>query len=108
MRRLVGLFVLMMGLAALAFAMSDVSAKGIAVSLTKEQVATVCGKKLQSGDGHSGCTKACGSKGQYVCDFDCHKNKCEGSCFTCKQRKFPFGKNFPAHVVIMSVKAAAR
>jgi hypothetical protein len=101
-------FAFAVGLAALAVAVNQVSAKGVAVSLTKEQVATVCGKKLQSGGGHTGCTKACGNKGQYVCDFDCDKskNKCEGSCFTCQQRKFPYGANFPAHVVLMSVKTA--
>lgn len=107
MHRFVVLFALAMGLAATAFAVSDVSAKTIAVKLTMEQVATVCGKKLQSGGGHTGCAKKCGTKGEHICDYDCKKGgQCEGTCYTCPQRKFPFGKKFPAHVVNMSVKSA--
>jgi len=77
----------------------------ITVKLTSEQVANVCGKSLQTGGGHSGCTKNCGNG--HICDYDC-SNKTKqrgGQCLTCPQRRFPFGTNFPAHVVNMSVKA---
>ena len=85
---------------------SEASAKTITLKLTSEQVANVCGKSRQTGGGHSGCTKSCGNG--HICDYDCsNKTKqCGGQCLTCPQRRFPFGTNFPAHVVNMSVKAA--
>ena len=63
------LFAFIVGLAALAFAVSEASAKTITVKLTSEQVANVCGKSLQTGGGHSGCTKSCGNG--HICDYDC-------------------------------------
>jgi len=63
------LFAFIVGLAALAFAVSEASAKTITVRLTSEQVANVCGKSLQTGGGHSGCTKSCGNG--HICDYDC-------------------------------------
>jgi hypothetical protein len=106
MRILGFIFAFVIGLAALSFAVSDASAKTITVKLTSEQVANVCGKSLQTGGGHSGCTKSCGNG--HICDYDCSKKtkQCGGQCLTCPQRRFPFGTNYPAHVVNMSVKAA--
>lgn len=109
MRKLVVVFALFVGLAGLAFAVTDASAKTITVKLTSQQVANVCGKNMQTGGGHSGCSKNCGAGNKQICDFDCNNNKtkqCGGQCVTCAQRKFPFGNNYPTHVVNMSVKAA--
>src|SRR4029078_10528061 len=80
------LFAFIVGLAALAFAVSEASAKTITVKLTSEQVSNVCGKSLQTGGGHSGCTKSCGNG--HICDYDCsNKTKqCGGQCLTCPQR----------------------
>jgi hypothetical protein len=107
MRKFVVLIGLVVGLAALAMVANDASAKTILVSLTQQQVANVCGKNTQTGGGHTGCTKSCGG-GTQVCDFDCNNKsgKCTGSCVTCAQRKFPFGENFPAHVVKKDVRVA--
>ncbi len=107
MRKFVVLIGLVVGLAALAMVANDASAKTILVSLTQQQVANVCGKNAQTGGGHTGCTKSCGG-GTQVCDFDCNNKsgKCTGSCVTCAQRKFPFGENFPAHVVKKDVRVA--
>ena len=76
-------------------------------SAEQQQVASVCGKNAQTGGGHTGCTKSCGG-GTQVCDFDCNNKsgKCTGSCVTCAQRKFPFGENFPTHVVKKDVRVA--
>jgi hypothetical protein len=70
-------------IAALALAVlfsSAAIAKTVLVTLTTQQVATVCGKDLKSGGGHVGCTKNCGS---YQCDYDCTKTGCKGQCVTC-------------------------
>ena len=82
--------------------------KTIIVKLTSQQVANVCGKNMQTGGGHSGCSKNCGAGNKQICDFDCNNKtkQCGGQCVTCAQRKFPFGNNYPTHVVVMSVKAA--
>jgi hypothetical protein len=46
-------------------------------SLTKSQVENVCGKDLQTANGHSGCTKKC-ANGTSTCIYDCsHKT---GDC----------------------------
>ena len=107
MRKFVVLFGLVVGLATLAMVANGASAKTIFVPLTQQQVANVCGKNAQTGGGHTGCTKSCG-RGTQVCDFDCNNKsgKCTGSCVTCAQRKFPFGENFPAHVVKKDVRVA--
>jgi len=99
---------LFIGLAGLAFPATDAGAKTIIVSLTSQQVANVCGKNLQTGGGHSGCTKNCGAGNKQICDFDCNNKtkQCGGQCVTCAQRRFPFGTSYPAHVVNMSVKTA--
>ena len=106
-RKLAVAFALCAGLAGLAFAVTDASAKTIIVKLTSQQVANVCGKNMQTGGGHSGCSKNCGAGNKQICDFDCNNKtkQCGGQCVTCAQRKFPFGNNYPTHVVV-SVKAA--
>jgi hypothetical protein len=98
---------LVIGLAVLAF-VANAEAKSIFVPLTQQQVANVCGKDTSTGGGHTGCSKTCGLKKENVCDFDCNNKsgKCTGSCVTCAQRKFPFGENFPAHVVKQTVRFA--
>ena len=52
------------------------------VSLTKEQVATVCGDKNY-------CEKSCGLNGEYTCGFGCGSKGCSGSCLNCPQRIRP-------------------
>jgi hypothetical protein len=96
------------GLAGLAFPGTDASAKTIIVTLTSQQVANVCGKNMQTGGGHLGCTKNCGAGNKQICDFDCNNKtkQCGGQCVTCAARRFPFGTNYPVHVLNMSVKAA--
>ncbi|SRR5581483_8167622 len=109
MRKFLVLLGLIAGLAALAIVVTDASAKNpIVVGLTSQQVANVCGKNLVSGGGHSGCVKDCGPQNKYVCDFDCNNKtgKCGGQCLTCPARKFPFGQNFPAHVVKQTLRWA--
>jgi hypothetical protein len=61
---------------------SSVDAKNaILVKLTTNQVATVCGKQLQSNPGKaSGCSKPCG---RYSCDYNCTKDGCFGQCTNC-------------------------
>lgn len=100
--------ILIVGLFAFAFVVGDAAAKTIAVKITQQQVANVCGKNMQTGGGHSGCTKSCGAQKENVCDFDCNNKtgNCTGTCVTCAARKFPFGKGFPAHVVTKAVKSS--
>jgi len=71
---------LIAGLALAALVPNAASAKTVLVKLTTQQVATVCGKDLQSGGGHVGCVKKCGS---HQCDYDCTKSGCTGQCYTC-------------------------
>jgi hypothetical protein len=60
---------------------SSVDAKTVHVRLTTQQVATVCGKQLQSNPGKaSGCSKPCG---HYSCDYTCTKDGCIGQCLNC-------------------------
>lgn len=48
------------------------------VKITKQQVANVCGSGLQTSNGHSGCTKACGVKKDQQCFYDCSEKT--GDC----------------------------
>jgi len=107
MRKLVVFIILAFGIAVLAPPVIDAAAKTIVVKLSSEQVANVCGKNIQTGGGHSGCAISCGN-GKQICEFDCdNKSKqCGGQCVTCPQRKFPWGENFPAHVVKKDVRVA--
>jgi hypothetical protein len=108
MRRFLVLCGLFIGVATLAFAPSDASAKPITVKLTQQQVATVCGKELSSAGNRSGCHKNCGAGNKQICGFECdNKTKqCGGQCVTCAARKFPFGTAYPGHVVNKSVRQA--
>ena len=87
---------------AVAFA-GAAGAKTVLVKLTTQQVATVCGKDLVSGNGHAGCSKGCG---KYQCDYDCTKSGCQGQCLTCPGT----GRILPGlkskRVVKQSVRAA--
>jgi hypothetical protein len=100
------LFAFVIGLAALTFAVSEASAKTITVKLTSQQVANVCGDRVETGGGHSGCSKPCGN-GKHICEYDCNNKtkECGGQCLTCPQRKFPWGDNYSSHVVTKAVKA---
>lgn len=91
-------------LAAFGLMASGADAKG--VKLTEQQVKDVCGSKLQTGGGHSGCTKACGLNKEHQCDFDCDnkKGKCEGQCVTCGARFV--GKNSTRRVINTDVRAS--
>jgi hypothetical protein len=107
MRELVVLLALALGIAVLAPPVMDAAAKTIVVKLSKEQVATVCGKKLSSNAGVSGCFKKCGANGEHQCDYGCNKKgQCSGQCLTCPQRKFPWGKRYPIHLVKKDVRLA--
>jgi hypothetical protein len=107
MRKLVVLLTLVLGFAVVAPPVMDAAAKTIIVKLNKEQVATVCGKKLQSNAGVSGCFKKCGANGEYTCDYGCNqKGQCGGQCVNCPQRKFPWGKHYPIHAVKKDVRLA--
>jgi hypothetical protein len=77
MRKLVVLIALAFGIVTLGFPGIEASAKTVTVKLSKEQVATVCGKKLQSNAGVSGCFKKCGANGEHQCDYGCDK---KGQC----------------------------
>lgn len=72
--------ILAFGILLLAIMPGTAMGKTVLVKLTTQQVANVCGKQLQSGGGHAGCTKNCG---KYVCDYDCTKAGCYGQCVTC-------------------------
>jgi hypothetical protein len=82
------------------------AADAAGVKITQQQVANVCGKKLQTGGGHSGCTKACGLNGEHQCDFDCNNKtgKCEGQCLTCSARFI--GKDSTRLVINTGVSAS--
>ena len=82
-----------------AFGLLPGAADAAGVKITQQQVANVCGKKLQTGGGHSGCTKACGLSGEHQCDFDCNNEtgNCQGVCLTCSARFF--GKNSTRRVI---------
>jgi hypothetical protein len=67
-----------LSLAVLGFTSAQGYAETKPVKLTKEQVTTVCGKKLESGGGAIGCTKPCGIGGKSTCNFGCYKGKCTG------------------------------
>ena len=77
-----------LALATSALIVGAATAATISVKITQEQVGNVCGKNMQTGGGHSGCSKQCGSNKQYVCDFDCNNKSgnCTGTCVTCPTR----------------------
>lgn len=89
-----------------AFGLLPGEAQAAGVKLTQQQVTDVCGKKLQTGGGHSGCTKNCGLNGEYQCDFDCNNKtgKCEGQCLTCGARFV--GKNSTRRIINTDVRAS--
>ena len=79
------------------------------VKLTKDQVATVCGKGITSSGGSSGCQKACGLNGEHECEYSCYKGKdCQGSCTTCgaKTRTVMFPNFYANRMVRQSVRNA--
>jgi len=53
-------------------------AKDTSVALTKDQVNTVCGKKLETNGDSSGCTVVCGLNKNNLCRFDCKGDTCSG------------------------------
>jgi hypothetical protein len=67
----------------LAFGLSNVRAEPVRVVLTKSQVATVCG------DHPTGCTKSCGTNGQYNCSYGCGSKGCSGTCDNCPGASSP-------------------
>jgi hypothetical protein len=74
--------ILLVGLVAIVLLPLQADAAG--VKLTKDQVATVCGKGMTSHGGSSGCEKKCGLNGEHTCEYSCYKGKeCEGNCTTC-------------------------
>jgi len=96
---------LIAGLALAVLLPSAASAKTVVVKLTTQQVATVCGKDLQSGGGHVGCTKKCGS---YQCDYDCTKSGCTGQCFTCPGQDRKVFPGLPSKRVLKDAVRAAQ
>ena len=98
--------VLVLGLVALALFSHQASAAG--VSLTKQQVETVCGSGLKSGGNVSGCKKKCGLNGEHECEYSCYKGKeCRGDCSTCGvKRTVIFPNLYAKRVVRQSVRAA--
>jgi hypothetical protein len=102
------IIMVLIGLAAFALLVDEAAAATISVKITQQQVANVCGKNMQTGGGHSGCTKTCGLQKEHYCDFDCNNKtgNCTGTCVTCQARKFPFGKHYPIRVINQSLKAS--
>ncbi len=90
-------------LGAFAFAASAAGAKPIgiggSVSLTKDQVATVCG------EGKNYCQKSCGLNGEYTCEFGCGSKGCGGTCVTCPSPRI-VGTRTIHGIVLGTVKAA--
>jgi hypothetical protein len=95
------LILVAVSLGAFAFAASAAGAKGIGgtVSLTKDQVATVCG------EGKNYCTKSCGLSGEYTCEFGCGSKGCGGTCVTCPSPR-RVGVRTIHGIVLGTVKAA--
>jgi len=103
MRKLV--LMIIVGLAAFALFPSEAGA----VKITQQQVNNVCGSKLQSAGGHTGCVKTCGLNKEHQCDFDCTKQGCEGTCVTCGvkvERSGFFGKIYSNRVVRQTVRTS--
>ncbi len=96
---------LIAGLALAVLFANAASAKTVIVTLTTQQVATVCGKGLQSGGGHVGCTKNCGS---YQCDYDCTKAGCTGQCVTCPGQDRIILPGLPSKRVLKDAVRAAQ
>ena len=101
MRKILILIAVTLG--AFAFAASAAGAKPIGiggnVSLTKDQVATVCG------EGKSYFEKSCGLNGEYTCGFGCGPSGCSGSCTTCPSPR-TVGVRTIHGIVLGTVKAA--
>jgi hypothetical protein len=63
-------------------AIAAISGNAWSMRMTEQQVKNVCGSKLESGHGASGCEKKCGQK---ICMYECGTDKktgkktCEGS-----------------------------
>lgn len=96
---------LIAGLALAVLLPSAASAKTVLVTLTTQQVATVCGKDLQSGGGHVGCVKNCG---KYQCDYDCTKDGCKGQCVNCPGQDRKVLPGLPSKRVVKDAVRAAQ
>jgi hypothetical protein len=52
-------------------------AQAKSIKITEQQMKNVCGKNVESGGGHTGCSKVCG---QFICDYDCTKKAGKTEC----------------------------
>jgi hypothetical protein len=79
------------------------------VKLTKDQVATVCGKGLRSSGSISGCKKTCGTNKEHTCEYGCENGKnCEGTCTDCgvKTRTVVFPNLYSKRMVRQSLRSS--
>jgi len=99
MRKAFALIVSLIAVTSFAFV-----AEAAGVKLTTQQVATVCGKALQSHGSVAGCKKTCGANKEHVCEYGCSKDaggtSCEGDCTTCGDKRTVLFPNIYAKRVI--------
>lgn len=106
MRKIVIACFTVAAIAVFAVAFTTNESAGKTIKITEQQMKNVCGKKVETGGGQTGCTKKCGNT---VCDYNCNKKDgCSATIFIVAPEPDKKGKPPTTGILDSGVASATR